>query len=169
MVSIPRKQVKYKWCLTHYGFMVREYHRNYFWHKDHDLTKEVVEYHIQVHWFGTRPSPVVYIWTLKWCPFVERYFHVDDGLISPMTEREASDLLKCTRASLAGMLGRLYLLAGLGNALVFPDKLKDVVVMSGFLCLGSCPSDPAADERNEMDGWNNKIYNYCDGDHLQFW
>lgn len=45
-----------------HSFIVREDHRTFLrflWFKDNDTTKEAVEYRMNVHMFGNRPSPVV--------------------------------------------------------------------------------------------------------------
>lgn len=51
-----------------YGFLVREDHRDYLrflWHKDNDLTKEVMEFIMRVHVFGNSSSPAVAIYGLR--------------------------------------------------------------------------------------------------------
>lgn len=79
-------------------FMVREDHRNFLrflWHRDNDLSSEVVEYRMKVHMFGNSTSPAVAIYGLRKAiragskdydadtvKFVGRHFYVDDGLIS---------------------------------------------------------------------------------------
>ena len=97
-------------------FYVRPDHRNFlrfFWHRDNDFKKELVEYRMKVHVFGNRPSPAVAIYGLHRTAlvaeetfgsdikkFVFNHFYVDDGLISVPTVDEAVDILKRTQMAL---------------------------------------------------------------------
>lgn len=67
-----------------------------------------------VHVFGNSSSPAIAVYGLRFaaqegehehgsdtCPFVERHFYVDDGLISLPDEEDAISLLKCTQKALA--------------------------------------------------------------------
>lgn len=81
-----------------YCFLVDKSHRNYLrflWHKDNDITKEVIEYRMRVHVFGNGPSPAVAIYGLRrairegvWeygadtVKFVENHFYVDDDILT---------------------------------------------------------------------------------------
>lgn len=148
-----------------YGFLVREDHRDYLrflWHKDNDLTKEVIEYRMRVHVFGNSPSPAVAIYGLRRSAqegekrhggdsrhFVERHFYVDDGLISLPSESEAIDLIKRTQASLSESNLRLHKIASNSVAVMqaFPPEdlaagLKDLGLENGVLpaqrSLGLC-------------------------------
>lgn len=77
-------------------FLVRKDHRDFLrclWYKDNDPGKEVVEFRMRVHVFGSSPSPAVAIYGLhraakeeeqNFCSevreFVEHDFYVDDAL-----------------------------------------------------------------------------------------
>nr|XP_021331373.1 uncharacterized protein LOC110439581 [Danio rerio] len=105
-------------------FLVRDDHRNFLrflWYKDNDVNKEIIEYRMNVHVFGNRPSPAVAIYGLRRAiregakdhgedtiKFVERHFYVDDGVVSVPSEAEAIDLLQRTQASLAESNLRLH-------------------------------------------------------------
>ena len=100
-----------------YNFYVREDHRDYLrfiWFEDNDLLKEPIDYRMNVHVFGNKPSPSVAIGLLAKAAeegaaqygkdaanFVKRNFYVDDGLISTATPEEAIDLLKRTKSMLS--------------------------------------------------------------------
>ncbi|XP_062587767.1 uncharacterized protein LOC134249430 [Saccostrea cucullata] len=96
-----------------YGFFVTENHRNFlcfFWHRDHDPHKELLEYRMCVHVFGNSSSPAVATYGLRRCveqsedpevkEFVNNQFYVDDGLASFPTEEEAISVLQKTRETL---------------------------------------------------------------------
>ena len=83
------------------------------WHRDNDFKKELVEYRMQVHVFGNRPSPAVAIYGLHRTAlldketfgsdiknFVLNHFYLDDGLISVHTVDEALYILKRTHMAL---------------------------------------------------------------------
>lgn len=100
-----------------HSFIVREDHRNYlrfFWFRDNDTSKDIVEYRMRVHVFGNSPSPAVAMYGLRRAAlhgetefgaeaksFVQRDFYVDDGLKSLPSATEAIDLLKTTQDMLA--------------------------------------------------------------------
>ncbi len=81
-----------------YSFFVSTQHRDFlrfFWHKENDPNKEVVEHRMKVHLFGNTSSPAVATTALRLTArteerncgtdareFVERDFYVDDGLKS---------------------------------------------------------------------------------------
>lgn len=108
-------------------FRVREDHRNclrFLWYRDNNLSKDIVEYRMNVYIFGNSPSPAVAIYGLMRAAqegarkhgadtlrFVERHFYVDDGLASLPTAAEAIDLLKRTQASLSESNLRLHKIA----------------------------------------------------------
>nr|XP_027232691.1 uncharacterized protein LOC113824143 [Penaeus vannamei] len=91
-----------------YSFEVHKEHRNYLrflWHKDNDLSKELIEYRMTRHVFGNSPSPAVAIYGLQKTAeaagstygedvtkFVQRHFYVDDGLISLSNQEVMSAL-----------------------------------------------------------------------------
>jgi hypothetical protein len=91
-------------------FHVAENHRDYlrfFWHRDNDPSKELMEYRMCVHVFGNRPSPAVATYGLRHCvkdqacdesvkQFVTRNFYVDDGLASFPTVNESVNTLRKT-------------------------------------------------------------------------
>ncbi|XP_067279227.1 uncharacterized protein [Pseudorasbora parva] len=121
-------------------FKVREDHRNFlrfFWFRDSDPTKDVIEYRMKVHVFGNSPSPAVAIYGLRRAAsegenvhgsdtrqFVERHFYVDDGLVSLPTDDQAVSLLQRTRASLAESNLRLHKIASNSPAVMqaFPQE-----------------------------------------------
>lgn len=133
-----------------YGFLVREDHRDFLrflWHKDNDLTKEVMELRMRVHVFGNSPSPAVAIYGLRRAAqegeqkygsdsrhFVERHFYVDDGLISLPSETEAIDLLKRTQASLAESNLKLHKIAS--NSITVMQAFKPEDLAAGLRDLG---------------------------------
>lgn len=95
-------------------FKVREDYQNFlkfFWFRDSDPTKDVIEYRMKVYVFGNSPSPAVAIYGLRRAAyegedvhgsdtrqFIERHFYVDDGLVSLPTNDQAISLLQRTRA-----------------------------------------------------------------------
>ncbi|MCG8046575.1 MAG: hypothetical protein N0E48_13200, partial [Candidatus Thiodiazotropha endolucinida] len=95
-----------------YSFYVHKEHRNYlrfFWYKDHDLSKPLVEYRMCVHVFGNSPSPAIATYGLRKSAenseedvktFVNKDFYVDDALTSLPTVKEAVSLMKRTQADL---------------------------------------------------------------------
>lgn len=108
-------------------FLVREDCRDvlhFLWHRDNDLTKEVVDYRIRVHVFGNSPSPAVAIYGIRRAAreeekeygsdvskFTEQDFYVDDALKSFPTEEEAIDLLRREQEALAASNLRLHKIA----------------------------------------------------------
>ncbi|XP_066448142.1 uncharacterized protein [Eleutherodactylus coqui] len=130
-------------------FLVKEEHRNFlrfFWFKDNDQTKDIMEYRMKVHVFGNSPSPAVAIYGLKRSAregeeeygqdvrqFVERDFYVDDGLKSLPSPDAAIDLLKRTQSMLACSNLKLHKIASNSKAVMkaFPTQdhandLKDL-------------------------------------------
>lgn len=105
-------------------FVVRPQDRNFlrfFWYRDNDESKGVIEFRMKVHVFGNSPSPAVAIYGLRQAAregekeygvdareFVERDFYVDDGLKSLPTAAAAIDLLKRTQEMLACSNLRLH-------------------------------------------------------------
>ncbi|XP_015230161.1 PREDICTED: uncharacterized protein LOC107084717 isoform X2 [Cyprinodon variegatus] len=95
-----------------YCFYVREEDRNFLcflWFQDNDPSKNIIDYRMNVHVFGNRPSPAVAIHGLHqsvqdqkfkvdadFKNFVTRDFYVDDGLKSLPTVEAAVKLLKRT-------------------------------------------------------------------------
>jgi hypothetical protein len=85
-------------------FYVRPDHRNFlrfFWHRDNDFKKELVEYRMKVHVFGNRPSPAVAIYGLHRTTLVaaetfgsdiKKFVFTSLGL-SRLTERTAPNYL----------------------------------------------------------------------------
>ena len=100
-----------------YNFYVRKDHRDYLrfiWFEENDLAKEPIDYRMNVHVFGNKPSPSVAIGLLSKAAdegaqrygndvanFVKRNFYVDDGLISTTSPEEAINLLKTTKQMLS--------------------------------------------------------------------
>ncbi|XP_069114405.1 uncharacterized protein [Argopecten irradians] len=99
-----------------YCFYVNPEHRNYlrfFWYRDNDLSKDLIEFRMCVHVFGNTTSPAVATYGLRKTAFdseevygsdvrqfVERNFYVDDALTSLATTAEAISLLKRTQEAL---------------------------------------------------------------------
>ncbi|XP_060772289.1 uncharacterized protein LOC132883105 [Neoarius graeffei] len=105
-------------------FVVRPQDRNFlrfFWYRDNDESKGVIEFRMKVHVFGNSPSPSVAIYGLRQAAkegeaeygedareFVERDFYIDDGLKSLPSAAVAIDLLKRTQEMLACSNLRLH-------------------------------------------------------------
>ena len=101
-------------------FGVRESDRDYlrfFWHKDNDTEKPLVEYRMCKHVFGNSPSPAIANYGLKRSvedadedvkEFVQKDFYVDDGLTSCPSVGQAKDLVKRSQQSLAAKGIRLH-------------------------------------------------------------
>ncbi len=110
-----------------HSFFVSTEHRDFlrfFWHKENDPNKEVVEHRMKVHLFGNTSSPAVATTALRLTArteerncgtdareFVERDFYVDDGLKSAPNCEEAVNLLKRTQQMLATANLRLHKVA----------------------------------------------------------
>lgn len=78
----------------------RDYIR-FLWHEDNDLSKPLIDYHMNIHVFGNSPSPAVATYGLRRAvenaesdvkDFIYKNFFVDDGLVSRRTPEEAVDL-----------------------------------------------------------------------------
>eukprot|EP00079_Xenopus_tropicalis_P020479 XP_012811408.1 PREDICTED: uncharacterized protein LOC105946345 [Xenopus tropicalis] len=133
-----------------HSFLVREDHRNFlrfFWFRDNDPAKDVLEYRMKVHVFGNSPSPAVAIYGLRRSAqegevdygrdvtqFVERDFYVDDGLKSSPSEETAISLLKRTQDMLACSNLRLHKIAS-----------NSIEVMKAF------PSQDHANDLRDLD------------------
>lgn len=83
----------------------RDYIR-FLWHEDNDLSKPLIDYHMNIHVFGNSPSPAVATYGLRRAvenaesdvkDFIYKNFFVDDGLVSCRTPEEAVDLLVRTQ------------------------------------------------------------------------
>ena len=95
----------------------RDYLR-FFWWKDNDPKKQIVEYRMRVHLFGNTSSPGVATYCLHYAAdesrdpvvidFIKNHFYVDDGLASFPTTCEAIDALQRTRAALFRFNIRLH-------------------------------------------------------------
>ena len=99
-----------------YSFLVEEKDRNFlrfFWYAENDPKKNLVEYRMNVHVFGNRPSPSVANFGLQKTAsisepefgsdvkkFVSSDFYVDDGLTSTPTVELAVDLMQRTQLAL---------------------------------------------------------------------
>ncbi|XP_028407859.1 uncharacterized protein LOC114530488 [Dendronephthya gigantea] len=107
-----------------HAFFVNARHRDFlrfFWYKENDPCKEVIEYRMKVHLFGNTSSPAVATTALRLTAhteernygtdareFVECDFYVDDGLKSTSNCEEAISLLKRTQQMLATANLRLH-------------------------------------------------------------
>lgn len=95
-----------------YSFYVNHEHRNYlrfFWYKDNDFDKPLVEFRMCVHVFGNSPSPAIATYGLRQSvknsdddvkSFVNDDFYVDDALTSLPSAQQAISLMKRTQADL---------------------------------------------------------------------
>lgn len=92
-----------------HNFLVTPGHRDYLrflWHEDNDISKPLIDYHMNVHVFGNSPSPAVATYGLRKAvenaetdvqDFIYKNFYVDDGLVSCRTSEEAINLLARTQ------------------------------------------------------------------------
>ncbi|KAK7892056.1 hypothetical protein WMY93_024019 [Mugilogobius chulae] len=126
-------------------FLVRRDHRNYLrflWHRDNDMSKDIIDYRMRVHVFGNSPSPSVAIYGLRRAiqeeankygadtvKFVVRHFYVDDGLISVPTDNEAISLLQRTQASLRESNLRLHKFASNSDTVLHAFAPEDRAVL----------------------------------------
>lgn len=126
-------------------FLVRSDHRNYLrflWHRDNDISKEIIDHRMRVHVFGNSPSPSVAIYGLRKAfqegahkygadtvTFVKCHFYVDDGLISVPTDNEAISLLKRTQASFSESNLRLHKFASNSDTVLQAFALEDRAVL----------------------------------------
>ncbi|KAK3735147.1 hypothetical protein QZH41_001892 [Actinostola sp. cb2023] len=110
-----------------YSFSVQENHRNYLkflWYQDNNPGKDIVEYRMKVHIFGSTSSPAVATYGLRKTAEVEKAsfgadaadlvninFYVDDALKSVPTEEDAVDLLHRTQSMLSTANLRLQKIA----------------------------------------------------------
>ncbi|XP_020561773.1 uncharacterized protein LOC110015633 [Oryzias latipes] len=117
-------------------FLVRSDHRNYLrflWHRDNDMSKEIIDYRMRVHVFGNSPSPSVAIYGLR--KAIQEgghkygHFYVDDGLISVPTDKEAISLLKRTQASLSDSNLRLHKFASNSDTVLQAFAPEDRAVL----------------------------------------
>ena len=130
-----------------YSFYVNREHRNYlrfFWYKDNDFDKPLVEYRMCVHVFGNSPSPAIATYGLRQSvkdsdedvkSFVNDDFYVDDALTSLPTAQQAISLMKRTQADLQGDGLKLHKVVSNDEKVVsaFPPEdrakgLKDLVL-----------------------------------------
>ncbi|XP_070196629.1 uncharacterized protein [Littorina saxatilis] len=95
-----------------YQFFVDESHRDYlrfFWHKDNDFDKPLIEYRMCVHVFGNSPSPAVAAYGLRKTvessakdvkKYVSDDFYIDDGVTSVPDSETAVNLMQRTKTDL---------------------------------------------------------------------
>ena len=138
-----------------YNFYVREDHRDYLrfiWFKENDLAKELVDFRMNVHVFGNKPSPSVAIGLLSKAAdegmqhygkdvanFVKRNFYVDDGLVSTTSPEEAIKLLKATKLMLSDSHINLHKVSSNSQAVMDAFNPEDKAK-------GLCDIDLAKDE-----------------------
>ncbi|XP_067282638.1 uncharacterized protein [Pseudorasbora parva] len=148
-------------------FLVREDCRDvlrFLWHRDNDLTKEVVDYRMRVHVFGNSPSPAVAIYGIRKAAkeeekeygsdvrkFVEEDFYVDDALKSFPTEEEAIDVLKRAQDALAASNLRLHKIAA--NRAKVMDAFPNEDLAKDIKCL-DLSTDDLPDQRSLGVQWN---------------
>lgn len=87
-----------------HNFLVALVHRDYLrflWHEDNDLSKPLIDYHMNVHVFGNSPSPAVATYGLRKAvakaesdvqDVIFKNVYVDDGMVSCRTPEEAVEL-----------------------------------------------------------------------------
>ncbi|XP_038077337.1 uncharacterized protein LOC119745185 [Patiria miniata] len=105
-------------------FSVSERHQNFlrfFWHKNNDFNKPLIEFRMRKHVFGNTPSPAVATYGLRDLAkdaepdvreFINNEFYVDDGLASCDDSDTAISLIKRTRSMLMEKAGvRLHKIA----------------------------------------------------------
>ena len=122
-----------------YCFSVSEKHRNFlrfFWHKDNDFDKPLIEYRMLKHVFGNTPSPAVANYGLRDLTkdadpdvkdFIFNDFYVDDGLRSCEDEDTAISLMKRTQAALKEKANiRLHKIASNSQAVLDAFDAGDV-------------------------------------------
>lgn len=123
----------------YYNFHLTEQDRNFvrfFWFKDNNASKEIVEYRGMVHLFGNRPSPAVAHFGLRYAvsrskvsdtaisrTFLERNFYVDDGLGCSHTVKDAIGTIEGARAILQRYNIRLHKIASNSSEVMdhFPE------------------------------------------------
>ncbi|KAK3721602.1 hypothetical protein QZH41_000137 [Actinostola sp. cb2023] len=107
-----------------HSFHVNPEHRDFLrflWFRDNDSSKDIVEYRMVVHLFGSVSSPTVATYGMRKTAddgeekfgktakeFVHNDFYVDDGLASRQTDDEMVDLIKNAQAMLATANLRLH-------------------------------------------------------------
>ena len=100
-----------------HSFPVDPVHRDFLrflWFEGNDPSKPIIEYRMNVHLFGNRPSPTVATYGLRRTAadgeeehgeetkkFICRNFYIDDGLASLPTDQRTIDLVKSVQATLA--------------------------------------------------------------------
>ncbi|XP_013396919.2 uncharacterized protein LOC106163784 [Lingula anatina] len=128
-----------------YSFLVNEEHRDFlrfFWYRDNDPKKEIIEYRMRVHVFGNTPSPAVATYGLRKAVehadedvkhFVTKNFYVDDALITGSDSESLTDLVKRTQKVLweNGRI-RLHKIASNSPDLVnaFPTEDREKTLMN---------------------------------------
>ena len=123
-----------------HAFFVNAQYRDFqrfFWYKEDDPHKEVIEYRMKVHLFGNTSLPAVATTALRLTArteernygtdareFIERDFYVEDGLKSTSNCEEAISLLKRTQQMLATANLRLHKVSSNGLEVIhaFPEK-----------------------------------------------
>ncbi|XP_052233135.1 uncharacterized protein LOC127845995 [Dreissena polymorpha] len=128
-----------------YCFKVNKEHRDllrFFWHKDNNPKKELIEYRMTVHVFGNSPSPAVATYCLRKAvetadedvrTFVNRDFYEDDALTSHLKEEEAIDLIKRTQETLSRSSIRLYKIASNSRVVISSFPVEDLAIdMTSF-------------------------------------
>ncbi|XP_052224697.1 uncharacterized protein LOC127840306 [Dreissena polymorpha] len=146
-----------------YCFKVNKEHRDllrFFWHKDNNPKKELIEYRMTVHVFGNSPSPAVATYCLRKAvetadedvrTFVNRDFYVDDALTSHLKEEEAIDLIKRTQETLSSSI-RLYKIASNSRVVISSFPVEDLAIdMTSF----DISTDEMPDQASLGLKWNN--------------
>lgn len=134
-------------------FVVREDCRDmlrFLWYRNNQPGTEVVEYRMRVHIFGNSPSPAIAIYGLrkaakemepvynsKITDLVERYFYMDDALLSFTSETEATKTVEQLQEMLAISNLRLHKIASnsvdvidLSEKDIFKSQWKRVQVLA---------------------------------------
>ena len=164
-----------------YCFKVEPEHRDFLrflWFKDNQIDEKVVEFRMNVHVFGNRPSPAVATYcfrqsvdshhpdcTPEVVEFVHNNFYVDDGLKSVPTIHEAISLLKRTRSVLEGCNLRLHKIASNSQEVMAAFPPEDHASDNKNLYL---EEDATAVQRSLGLDWNPKLdtfsFKVADGD-----
>ena len=128
-----------------FQFVVPGQQRNllrFLWHRDNDISKELIDYRMCVHIFGNSSSPAIATFGLRKSVedadsdvrnFVGRNFYVDDGLVSVQTVDEGVSLITRTQETLQQSGLRLHKVASNDRdvflAIKPADRAKELELM----------------------------------------
>ncbi|KAK3108403.1 hypothetical protein FSP39_007296 [Pinctada imbricata] len=128
-----------------FRFGVPTKHRNmlrFLWHRNNDVTQELIDYRMCVHIFGNSSSPAIATFGLRKSvedadsdvkDFVSRNFYVDDGLISVPSINEGVSLITRTQDKLQESGLRLHKVASNNRDVLLAikpiDRAKELEIM----------------------------------------